>query len=384
MIPSRAALAAAVGVVLSGLASTSPLSTKPGNDSKVPASKAPPRGFPEASSNSATFSKPGLSALTLPGEIEFHVPHTSTTLFLKPLALPLPYSALREITSRALTEVDAILDIAGDGILPGSKHQYKKSTLMSTAHGFLKVRVTVDSTQLSSVAHHLMTYGILREALLGLLDFARVDKQESKINNFRIQHGDLGNVGLGYFTWEHDASERVSANNNLPASRVLRRSTEKNTSRADPIPSLAESRNADPLISYLVPNTYTTIRFKRSETPQCMLATIRMLLSRSLVEVRSILGSVGDGILPAPEHEYRKSQPTIITGDTWESADILIISSNLHESLDNLMTYQILHDTLQGLWDIFVVYRQVVDFHQHFMIDHARKGLVGIGSVVFH
>lgn len=96
---------------------------------------------------------------------------------------------------------------------------------MSTAHGFLKVKVTVDSTQLSSVSHHLMTYGILREALLGLLDFARVDKQKSKINNFRIRHGDLGDVGLGYFTWEHDASETVPADSNLPASSVFRRST---------------------------------------------------------------------------------------------------------------------------------------------------------------
>ncbi len=141
------------------------------------------------------------------------------------MALPIPYSALREITSRALFEVESILDVAGDGILPGSKHQYRKSTLMSTAHGFLKVKVTVDSTQLSSVSHHLMTYGILREALLGLLDFARVDKQKSKINNFRIRHGDLGDVGLGYFTWEHDASETVPADSNLPASSVFRRST---------------------------------------------------------------------------------------------------------------------------------------------------------------
>lgn len=138
------------------------------------------------------------------------------------------------------------------------------------------------------------------------------------------------------------------------------------------------------LISYHVPNTYTTIRFKRSETPQYMLATIRMLLSRSIVEVNLILGTDGDGILPAPEHEYRKSQPTIITGDTWESANMLIISSNLHESWDNLMTYQILHDTLQGLWAVSVVHRQMIDFHQHFRIDHAHKGLVGIGSIVFH
>ncbi len=49
MILSRGALAAAVGVVLTGLASTSPLSTNAGNDSKVPALKASPRGFSKAS-----------------------------------------------------------------------------------------------------------------------------------------------------------------------------------------------------------------------------------------------------------------------------------------------------------------------------------------------
>lgn len=188
----------------------------------------------ENTNSSATLSKPRLSALTLPGEIEFHVPHTTTTLFLKPLALPLPYSALREITSRALAEVESILDIAGDGILPGSNHKYQKSTLMSTSHGVLRVRVTVESTQLSSAAHHLMSYGILRETLQGLLDFARVDKQKSKINTFRINHGDLGPVGLGYFTWVHEASESVPADNNLPASRAFRRSTVKDVRYAKP------------------------------------------------------------------------------------------------------------------------------------------------------
>ncbi|KAL8856956.1 MAG: hypothetical protein Q9178_006451 [Gyalolechia marmorata] len=189
-LPS-ATLAAALSVVLSGLATASPISTLPSGDTSASQGR-PPRSR--------------LSALTLPDDIEYHVPHTSTTLFLSPFALPLPYSALRRITYDALAEVEDILDIAGDGILPGSKHQYQKSLSITTAHGILKVKVLVDSTQLSTAAHHLMSYGILRDALQGLLDFARGDRQKSKINIFRIKHGDLGVVGLGYFTWEHERS----------------------------------------------------------------------------------------------------------------------------------------------------------------------------------
>ncbi|KAL8742327.1 MAG: hypothetical protein Q9184_008273 [Pyrenodesmia sp. 2 TL-2023] len=219
-----ATLASALSVALSGLATASPVSDPSSGDTRSSSSKVASQVQPEASMyvvypcwfrqdpdidktrGQDRLLRSRLSALTLPDDIEYHVPHTSTTLFLSPFALPLPYSALRAITSHALVEVENIIDIAGDGILPGSKHQYQKSLSITTTHGILKVKVIVDSTQLSTAAHHLMSYGVLRDALQGLLEFARGDKQKSKINNFRIKHGDLGILGLGYFTWEYERS----------------------------------------------------------------------------------------------------------------------------------------------------------------------------------
>ncbi|KAL8924242.1 MAG: hypothetical protein Q9172_002782 [Xanthocarpia lactea] len=313
-LPS-ATLAVALSVVLNGLATASPISTLPSGDTSASSSKVSSQGAIEASMCVDRPPRSRLSALTLPDDIEYHVPHTSTTIFLSPYPSPLPYSALREITSRALAEVENILDIAGDGILPGSNHQYKKWVPITTAHGILEVQIIVDSAQLSTAAHHLMSYGVLRDALRGLLDFAREDRQKSKINIFRITHGHLGVVGVGYFTWEHTR---------LGASEAM----------------------VEPF-SYRVPNTYTTLHLILNETPQYMVDTMRMLLSCSLFEAGSILQIDGDGILPGPEHGYQISQHAI-SGHTWERAELTIASSMARGDLDQLMTYQILHDTLQG------------------------------------
>ncbi|KAL8926575.1 MAG: hypothetical protein Q9208_002902 [Pyrenodesmia sp. 3 TL-2023] len=345
MFLSSATLAAALSVVLNGLATASPISTLPSGATSASSSKVSSQGTIEASIRDRLL-RSRLSALTLPGDIEYHVPRTSTTLFLSPFALPLPYSALREITSHALVEVENILDVAGDGILPGSNHQYQKSHSITTEHGILKAQIVVDSTQLSTAAHHLMSYGILRDALQGLLDFARGDRQKSKINNFRIKHGDLGVVGTGYFTWEH-------------------------------IRSGASEDMREPF-SYRVPNTYTTLHLILSETPQYMVDTMRMLLSRSLFEVGSILHVDGNGILPGAQHGYQKSH-LAVGGQTWERAEMTIMSSMPLGDHDQLMTYQILRDTLQGLWNILVIRKMMILVQHTFAIEQEDRGVVGFG-----
>lgn len=143
--------------------------------------------------------------------------------------------------------------------------------------------------------------------------------------------------------------------------------------------SLAGSVDVGERFSYHVPNTYTTLHLTREESPQYMLATIRMLLSRSLFEVGSILQTEGDGILPGSEHGYEKLQH-VISEHNWERAHMTIVSSMPHGIQDHLMTYQILHDTLVGLWNIAVIHRQIIYIQHTFSIEHRNKGIVGLGS----
>ncbi|KAL8650018.1 MAG: hypothetical protein Q9210_004068 [Variospora velana] len=143
------------------------------------------------------------STTNLLGDSHYHVPNTDTTLYIRRSVGPvsIPYTALRNIISSCLVEVESIIDIAHDGIIPGPRHEYRKEIYTKDGSKLEIVQMMVKSTQRFGPPENLMTYGILHDALRGLWEFLDVARRESKVGGFRIENGEKGDVGLGYFEW---------------------------------------------------------------------------------------------------------------------------------------------------------------------------------------
>ncbi|KAI4157015.1 MAG: hypothetical protein L6R39_000831 [Caloplaca ligustica] len=131
--------------------------------------------------------------------IEYHVPNTDTTLFLvRTHYAPAPYSTLRVILSQSMTEVECIIDIAGDGPLPGPSHAYRRKYF--DEHGVYEtIELVIESSYPTGPEGDLMTYGILHDALWGLWECLIVARWGTAFGEFWVQHGSKGMVGLGYF-----------------------------------------------------------------------------------------------------------------------------------------------------------------------------------------
>ncbi|KAI4178826.1 MAG: hypothetical protein L6R41_008191 [Letrouitia leprolyta] len=130
------------------------------------------------------------------GTIEYHVPNTDVTLFLDPGA---SYSSLtpvlRDFLSTCITEVENIIDIAGDGIIPGFRNQFTKT--QTYTDGYFTTEIHLNTLSYSYIEAHKMTYGILLATLRGLRHVLVIERLGKSLVSIYIRVKDKGTVGLG-------------------------------------------------------------------------------------------------------------------------------------------------------------------------------------------
>ncbi|KAL8942137.1 MAG: hypothetical protein Q9216_001822 [Gyalolechia sp. 2 TL-2023] len=138
-------------------------------------------------------------ALNLVGSIRYHVPETDVTLFLDP-GRPYPQLqyAFRVLLSKCLVEVENIIDVAGDGIIPGFRNKYQKVESFEDEHVTSDVQLQILSYHISGPEDRLMTYGVLLNTLKGLWRVMIIDALGQSMAKIMIDRTDKGTVGFGY------------------------------------------------------------------------------------------------------------------------------------------------------------------------------------------
>lgn len=102
---------------------------------------------------------------------EYHVPNTETTLLFEwESSLPGTLSAIRQLLSNALSEVGNIVDVAGDGIVPGGKNEYVAELRFRRAGRLEGVFLNVWGNWNAHEVQMLLTYQITLDVLRGLWD----------------------------------------------------------------------------------------------------------------------------------------------------------------------------------------------------------------------
>ncbi|KAI4124003.1 MAG: hypothetical protein LQ338_005027 [Usnochroma carphineum] len=120
----------------------------------------------------------------------YRVPNTETSLKIEfYLKDPLLHQAVRELLFRSLTEVTSILEVAGDGLVPGQK--YSKDWQWADG-GWVHLAVWSDRD-----FRDQMTYGIVKETLVGLRYYT-VTRRFAFESNTVVSHGDLGTVAFAF------------------------------------------------------------------------------------------------------------------------------------------------------------------------------------------
>ncbi|KAI4272699.1 MAG: hypothetical protein L6R35_006466, partial [Caloplaca aegaea] len=139
---------------------------------------------------------------TITGHSRHRVPNTNTVIDIAHSDNPVPYIGLRNVISSSLFEIDSIIEVAYDGVIPGPRHEYQKE--IHWKHGYeakdfsVKMIVKTDKPpKRSGAPKNLMTYGILRDALRVLWDFLIVAKGRSMVGEFRIKNEEKEIAALG-------------------------------------------------------------------------------------------------------------------------------------------------------------------------------------------
>lgn len=102
---------------------------------------------------------------------EYHVPNTETTLLFEwESSPPGTLSAIRQLLSNALMEVGNIVDVAGDGIVPGGKNEYVAQVRFRRAGRLEGVFLNVWGNWNAHEVQKLLTYQITLDVLRGLWD----------------------------------------------------------------------------------------------------------------------------------------------------------------------------------------------------------------------
>lgn len=136
---------------------------------------------------------------TLLDTIRYQVPNTDVTLLIDP-GIPFPdlQYAFRALLSSCLVEVENIIDVAGDGIIPGFNNRYAKTGQFEDEHVTGKVQLDISSFHITGPDDRLMTYGILFNALRGLWHVMIIDGFWWSLHKIRIEREDKGTVGYGF------------------------------------------------------------------------------------------------------------------------------------------------------------------------------------------
>ncbi|KAL8737015.1 MAG: hypothetical protein Q9181_002102 [Wetmoreana brouardii] len=164
-------------------------------------------------------------ALNAGGEVPFHVPGTETTLLLglRPSADPHLRSAILHLLSRCVTNVENIIDVAGDGVIPGPYNMYR--IIMRETH------VTVEFLALSNYPEgppdQKLTYMVLFNALKGLRTVFNRERQWLSLHYYKIQQGDKGVIASGYMLLPD--AHMAKASHLYPQFQASITSTAKNT-----------------------------------------------------------------------------------------------------------------------------------------------------------
>ncbi|KAL9023521.1 MAG: hypothetical protein Q9196_007152, partial [Gyalolechia fulgens] len=119
-------------------------------------------------------------------DFSYKVPGTNTSLeLIVNFDEPLPREAARDLLARSITEVNFILEIAGDGLVP--EQEYGKEIRWKGT----KVRINVFGRNLT---RELLTYNMLKDTLNGLRDEMVTNSLTFKTYAIMV-HGSLGVVG---------------------------------------------------------------------------------------------------------------------------------------------------------------------------------------------
>ena len=119
----------------------------------------------------------------------YHVPNTQTTLIViwgghSTGILP----ALRELLYKSWTEIESIIDVAGDGIIPGDRNEYYKYQVFERGLGPEAVSIDVFGRWDPDVQERLLTYRIALDLFRGLRDLTVVPRREQKIHSVKVIH----------------------------------------------------------------------------------------------------------------------------------------------------------------------------------------------------
>ena len=95
-------------------------------------------------------------------------------------------------------EVESIIDVAGDGVIPGPHNEYHKVLTFEDDSATTVIELAVLSNSHSKPSDQRMTYGILHDALKGLWDVMIRVRRERSVQYFEIFRAGKGAVGLGY------------------------------------------------------------------------------------------------------------------------------------------------------------------------------------------
>ncbi|KAL8725451.1 MAG: hypothetical protein Q9166_007345 [cf. Caloplaca sp. 2 TL-2023] len=128
-----------------------------------------------------------------PRESPYRVPGTQTTLLVEwERDAEDVLAATRQVLGKAITEVEDIIDIAGDGIIPGDMNQYDKFLLIHRRHDNEAVHFTIRGNWHPSTPERLLTYKVTLDVLRGLWNLIVVPKRMQKLHSVRVLHGAKG------------------------------------------------------------------------------------------------------------------------------------------------------------------------------------------------
>ncbi|KAL8913365.1 MAG: hypothetical protein Q9171_001842 [Xanthocarpia ochracea] len=119
----------------------------------------------------------------------YHVPNTQTTLIViweghSTGILP----ALRELLYKSRTEIESIIDVVGDGIIPGDWNEYDRFQVFERGLGPEAVSIDISGRWNRYVQERLLTYRIALDVLRGLWDLTVAPRREQKIHSVKVIH----------------------------------------------------------------------------------------------------------------------------------------------------------------------------------------------------
>ncbi|KAL8765676.1 MAG: hypothetical protein Q9209_007314 [Squamulea sp. 1 TL-2023] len=120
----------------------------------------------------------------------YHVPNTDTTLLMEwgPSSKGI-LAPVRELISHALTEVENIIDIAGDGVIPGDRNEYVKMQLFRRGAELEGVSFGIWGYWNPDRQEGSLTYKITLDVLRGLWATSVIPKREQVVRGIRVLHG---------------------------------------------------------------------------------------------------------------------------------------------------------------------------------------------------